>query len=132
MWYRISVCHNPNNGNLLFCPIYYYVNMRRISNDTAILIPCSQWGGTLFYLSNLIRNSKPLEYLGRNTIVVYMVHIFFLEAYQKLWIIYLDVPEGTRQTNVFIASIAILTLISSLICIFVLNSKYLRWMIGKK
>ena len=89
-------------------------------------------GGTLFYLSNLIRNSKPLEYLGRNTIVVYMVHIFFLEAYQKLWIIYLDVPEGTLQTNVFIASIAILTLISSLICIFVLNSKYLRWMIGKK
>lgn len=89
-------------------------------------------GGMLFYLSILIRNSKPLEYLGRNTIVIYMVHIFFLEAYQKLWIKYLFVPENSLQTMAFVVAIATLTIISSLVCIFVLNSKYLRWMIGKK
>ena len=87
--------------------------------------------GTLMilFISDKIKANKILEYLGRNSLVIYLSHFFFYRLY-----IYLVLPLFNQSVisslciffGVIIANIASCCLIS-----YLLNTRYLKWILGK-
>lgn len=85
---------------------------------------------TMIWISKIIGHNKILEYYGRGSIVVYMVHFFFLTITIKTLskAIY---PAGVVSTVTFFVVIFIVV---SLLCagmIWLLKKPYLRKLIGR-
>lgn len=82
----------------------------------------------LFYISYLIKQNRILEYLGRNSIVIYLTHFVVIEILvdisQKI-----EAPVIIGKFLLFILVFCV-TLMITMAFVPILNSKYCRWMIG--
>ena len=86
---------------------------------------------TLWGISKIIGNNTFLEYLGKNTIIIYIVHCLFITIIEKILFDVLDKNDNFIVSVCLFVGIFIVVLLLSIISICVINSKYLRWSIGK-
>lgn len=79
-------------------------------------------------LSKLIDSNKILEYIGRNTIIVYLLHVFILRIMLKELRFY----DHDVLSGLFIASITFaISITFCLVCSFVINKTKLKVIVGK-
>lgn len=81
----------------------------------------------VFRISQIINKSRALEYVGRNTLVIYMFHADIESVFLSHVLIF-----DTTALNVIAACFtAIVTLAIALLASKIINTKYLHWMLGK-
>lgn len=83
-----------------------------------------------FGLARLINKSLILEYFGKNSLVVYCIHFIFLDIYLTLISKFL-LPFGVVNALLFTLLVLILTLISCIPIVKLLQYKPFSFMIGK-
>lgn len=109
-------------SNIYVTPLDYPLNVLLSISGTLML-----WG-----ICKLIKKNKLLEFFGRNSLVIYLVHISIL----SFIIPYISVYIGRFQTSwmsvaLVCAGLLIVALLLSSIIAKVLNTKYLKWVVGK-
>lgn len=79
---------------------------------------------------NICHSVDILEYIGKNSIVIYLLHFGFYRIYIYL---FLDVlkNENSVQSWLIICLILLLNILSCCIVAWILNKRYFRWMLGK-
>lgn len=125
---------------LLFLIVFLVVSFVAIPNKRVGLIsyniPFSyHWflvaglSGTLalFYLSKVVKKVSVVNYFGRYSIIVLGVHWYFV----KSWKYVILPPSDEFYKNMFLYLIFFVSLLASLICIFVLK-RYLPWFVAQK
>lgn len=83
----------------------------------------------VWYICEKISKNKLLEFFGKNSLVVFVTHWIILKA-----IICLSVKYSISITQTPVIFFAILFIVICAICtalVKLINTKYLRWMIGK-
>lgn len=85
---------------------------------------------SLLYLSKVINRNRFFEYFGRNSLVIYGIHMWPYLVIIKLMYIYIGV-SSFFSTILFLASICIIEIICMILAIELLNTKYLKYMIGR-
>lgn len=90
-------------------------------------------GGTFLYLlvTKKIDTNKFLEYLGYNSLIIYMIHGDILRITEKFYFSVIGMPEGVLNSLTFYFIIGTLTLLTCTIGIWILNKKYFKMLIGK-
>ena len=83
-----------------------------------------------FGIARLINNSIILEYFGKNSLVVYCIHFLFLDIYIKLISVFL-LPSGFFNALIFTLIVLLMTLISCIPVIKLLQYKPFSFIIGK-
>lgn len=83
----------------------------------------------VLYISKVIGHNRALEYLGRNSLVIYLVHFIFYR-------LYLSVVIDLFNKSVFISTllfvgVIVINVISCCALAWVLNTRYLKWILGK-
>ena len=73
---------------------------------------------------------KPIEYLGRNTLVVYCLHSSVLLTITDV-LYNLIHPEGLLQSIVFVIVLYSIVIVVCVILIEIFKSKMLKWMLGR-
>lgn len=87
--------------------------------------------GTLMilFISDKIKANKILEFLGRNSLVIYLSHFLFYRLY-----IYLVLPlfnqSGILSFCIFFG-VVIANIVSCCLIAYLLNTRYLKWILGK-
>lgn len=85
---------------------------------------------SLIWLCKLIDKNYFLEFFGRNSLIVYGTHYPYLGVMSYL-ILSFYYPRNLLEGVLFITVVLILTIFACYLIIKVLNSKYLRYTIGK-
>lgn len=104
-------------------------NMQGWQMPIFILTSCI---GTLgvFWISQKIHTCKFLEYLGRNSIVIYCVHFTLMNDFYRLF------ADSINSMNVYQSVFTLILMYSMILTICtcvcrMLNFKYTRWIVGK-
>lgn len=117
---------------------YFYfvpgITLKLINTNISNLLPLLllSFSGSFFLLrlSKIISHNTILEYIGRNSLIIYCVHCAILSRILKILSpIYRTGNEITVATTV-IASI-LLTLFISFVIVRIFNMKYMKILIGK-
>lgn len=111
-----------------------YVTGGTLSLDYVSMVPflimASCGTLALLILSMLLRENSVLEYVGQHTLGIYILQMGLITPlFQLLLKNQPDIPEHNRVL-VFICVVTLVALMSSLIS-QLLNSKYLKWSMGK-
>jgi len=80
-------------------------------------------------VSKSIKNHKSLEWIGKNTLVIYLLHFQFYQIYIRIVNSFFNL--SIIGTIGIIFSVVIITFISSCFVAWLLNTKYLRFILGK-
>lgn len=88
--------------------------------------------GVIFFsmICMKIAHSKFLEFLGRNTIIIYCVHFLFLQYFVVIFYS-LIVPENTYQRILYLVIVYIFELLACVVSIEIFKHKPLKWIVGK-
>lgn len=91
---------------------------------------CSVAGSILvFSIANFIRRSFILEYLGKNSLVLYLLNTHFICIFYKLYKPYFD--NGSLSSVLYFTAVYISTLIACSIISRLLTTKYTSFILGK-
>ncbi len=125
-------------GLYVFALLKYHLHMPRITS-TFDMYPWEIFhfvigavAGTIivWFIRRLISKNRILEYFGRNSLVVFVTHWIILKA-----IICLSTKFGIQDYMSPYLFLAIAFVLICAICaglVELINTKYLKWMIGKK
>lgn len=83
----------------------------------------------ILQISKRIRVNAVLQYLGRNSLIIYLVHFSFYELYLSLVINWFD--KSTLISTVLFFGVVIANVLSCCIVAKLLNTKYTKWILGK-
>lgn len=83
-----------------------------------------------FDIAKYIGKNNLLEFIGRNSLVVYGIHFLFLNAYCQLIDHYIS-PTSFANAFVYICILYVMTLLSSFLMIKLFTYKPFCWLIGK-
>ena len=84
---------------------------------------------TILEVSKLINRSKVLEYLGKNSLVIYLIHFMFYRIY-----IYLALPyfgQNAFLSALLFITIVVVNIVSCCACAWLLNTRYFKWILGR-
>lgn len=85
---------------------------------------------SIFYLSKRINSNGFLEFLGRNSIVIYCIHFTVMADYYRIFAISLNVCNINQ--SLFALILLYVTVVLTTIAVSILlNTKYSKWIIGK-
>lgn len=84
----------------------------------------------IWWISQKISKNAILEYLGKGSLVVYLVHFTFLRLFTK-YLSFIIVPSGIFSSFLFYICIFVLTVSFCAVTIWVFNYKILKILIGK-
>lgn len=95
-------------------------------------IPMALWlgvSGTAFilYISSWLEKSKLLNLMGQLTLPMFCFNFLFIEIFLILFVSFVN----NGYVFLYIISVFICSSLSSFIVSFILNTKYLRWTLGK-
>lgn len=89
-------------------------------------------GCTFFLMSvRYIQSCKPFEYLGKYSLVVYLVHVGFICKVCKLTYPFVQQDMLLIESLIYYILLAASGLVGSAIVARVLDTKYLKWTLGK-
>lgn len=133
IWNRLQWIYIP----LLIIVIFSGIGVPYITNRVCVslyqmpIVLILALTGTLCIIgiSKRINTSRILEYLGRNSLVIYLAHFIFYRIYLSIvvdwfnlsWLISLGLFLG-----VIVANVATCCLLAR-----ILNTRYLKWVLGK-
>lgn len=80
----------------------------------------------IIYLCKLMKRCIFLEYLGKNSLILFMVHILFLNVSVRIFNRFVPTHEVLAALAMFA-----FTVLFSTILIYIVNLKYFKWMTGK-
>lgn len=83
----------------------------------------------IMYLSKKINCNSVLEYLGRNSLVIYLAHFIFYKIYLGLAAEWFGISP-LISVALFVGVI-IVNIVSCCILAMVLNTRYFKWILGK-
>ncbi len=84
---------------------------------------------SILIISYSIKRCGLLEWLGRNSLPIYLLHFTFYDFYIGVFSNSFNV--GLSQSVVYIVIIYLLTICSSGVCAYLLGTKYLKFILGK-
>ncbi len=98
-------------------------------SDIPLYLCFSLLGSNLIFLiGKLVNENNFFEYVGKNSILVYLLHIFFLKILLKNFRMY----ENSVFDCILIAVITfVVTVLLCMFCSKVFNTKYFKFVIGK-
>ena len=85
---------------------------------------------SIFYISKRVNSNKFLEFLGRNSIVIYCLHFTVMAGYYRIFAKALNVCNIYQSTFALILMYATVVLTTMGISVL-LNTKFTKWVIGK-
>lgn len=85
----------------------------------------------IMYVSKLIKNNSILEYVGKASLVVYCSHWFVAQKFGK-YLSRVFVPDSSVKAAGFYLISVIVAIAISCLLYRVYDTKYLRWIIGKR
>ncbi|MBO5613525.1 MAG: acyltransferase family protein [Prevotella sp.] len=117
--------------------IHYDLHLPRITSKLSIypyeipLFVIGAMSGTLviWYISKIIDRNNVLEYLGRNSLVIYLTHWIIIKGLIVLYQRYVSYVEIT--TPVMFVSLFAITMIMCVCLVKLFQNKRFSWMIGK-
>lgn len=83
----------------------------------------------IVFFSKKISSNKLLEYLGRNSLVIYLAHFIFYQIYLNIVIDWFNVSKVISAVLFF--GIIIINIASCCLLASVLNTRYFKWILGK-
>lgn len=83
-----------------------------------------------FYLAKRIKECRFIEYVGRNSIIIYCTHFIVLDVWLRLLTSFI-LPNTLIKAILFFVSVFGLTLLSCIVLIEVFNKKPFSYMLGK-
>ena len=97
-------------------------------------IPMALWlglSGTTFvlYLASWLEHSKVLSLMGTLTLPMFCLNFFFIEAFLRL---FMPILDRFGWVWLYVPIVLLSALASSLALSALLNTKYLRWILGQK
>ncbi len=81
-------------------------------------------------LSKLIDHNEVLEYFGRNSLVIYCLHLTFMSNFYKLFASTINELD-TRGSLAALLIMYAYIILMMIVCSWLLNQKYLKWLMGK-
>lgn len=84
----------------------------------------------IMYISKKLNTNRFLEYLGRQSLIVYCLHFTFIGIFCRTFkcsLNSMNMNESVLALIIFLAFVIGMCLL----CAWLLNKKYLKWMIGK-
>ena len=84
----------------------------------------------IMYISKKLNTNRFLEYLGRQSLIVYCLHYTFMGIFYRTFkcsLNSMNMNESVLALIIFLAFVIGMCLL----CAWLLNKKYLKWMIGK-
>lgn len=109
----IPLMSNSPKINLLFFPLWLY-----LATVGSLL--------TLCFCEKILRKNLIVEFLGKNSLVFYVLHYNFLELFFPILL-------GITIPSVFWGgAVLLLTLLCSAFCVYLLNLKYLKFIVGRR
>lgn len=137
-----SKIHIPSSARLSYIPLLVVVfifgwGIPYITNRVCVelwqipVVLVLALSGILFllYVSKIINSNRVLEYLGRNSLVIYLAHFIFYR-------IYLSVVAGLFGTSAIVSvalffGVIIANIASCCVLAMILNTRYFKWILGK-
>lgn len=83
-----------------------------------------------FGIVKSFKQCRVLEYYGRNSLIVYCIHFFFLTCYISITSLFL-IPNGIVNALLFIIIVFLLTLVSVIPVVKVFNFRPFSYLVGK-
>lgn len=83
----------------------------------------------IFNVSRFIKHSHVLEFIGRNSVIFYLSNWFLLQFYYNLYKTLFDMSQIYTICGITLTYISVL--VTSSIIAYILNAKYLKFLIGK-
>lgn len=83
----------------------------------------------IVYVSKKINCSRVLEFLGRNSLVIYLAHFIFYKIYLGWVSGWFEISPWVSATLFF--SVIIVNVLSCCLLAMVLNTRYFKWILGK-
>lgn len=83
----------------------------------------------VLYISKAIGSNRVLEYLGRNSLVIYLAHFIFYRFYLSFVINLFD--KSVFISALLFVGVIVINIISCCILARLLNARYLKWILGK-
>ena len=116
----------------LVTPVAYshWVTISSIFQIIPYLFYATTGSFAVILLSQTIEKNKILEQFGKNSIVIYLIHFVVMVASVKLLSNYM-LPSNKLLGYLFFIIVGCSTLLVSLLFAKIVNTKYLKWMIGK-
>lgn len=137
----IAICLLLYLGSLLVCAAMS-IEVPRITNriilpySSILLLLVMSFSGIalLFYFSEKLTNHKSisstLEYMGKTSLVIYLIHFPMYRIFIRLYSPILS-GGGSISMVLFIILTILSVLVSSIMLAWLFNTKYLRWILGK-
>lgn len=106
------------------------IHLRLTEIPLYLLLACS---GTLLILliSKLIDSNKVLEFIGKQSLILYCLQTPVIIFIEKLWIKFLYIPLKISDSVLFYIIIGALSILLMLFISQILNKKYIRTLLGK-
>ncbi len=83
----------------------------------------------IIFLSRKINNNRLFEYFGRNSLVIYLAHFIFYNIYLGMVAEYFNISPLISTALFF--GVIIINVASCCLLAMALNTKYLKWILGK-
>lgn len=125
---------------ILIIGLCYYYNVRIPHFTAGINTTIYNWPlhiylsiiGSLLFLKvcSLIKNQCFFEFLGKNSLIIYMLHMFLITIFLKVFFPLLQEPS-LWESFIVIYSIFLAVLGTLSIVAYFMNKKYLKWMLGR-
>lgn len=84
---------------------------------------------SIMKISSMINQNGILEYLGRNSLIIYLLHFIFYRIYIYVFAPYFGVNTAL-SVSLFVLIIT-MNIVSCCICVRLLNTRYFKWILGK-
>lgn len=134
--------HIPSGVRLSYIPLLVIVSVaglgipyitNRVSVELwqipVVLVLALSGISFLMYICRIINHSSILEYLGRNSLVIYLAHFIFYKIYLGLvagWFC-----ESTIISVALFFGVIIVNIVSCCALAMIFNMRYFKWILGK-
>ena len=128
----VKVMKHFDVDTLLIEPVGYshWVEISSAIQIVPYMFYASLGSFTLILFSQLLQQNKILEYIGRNSIIIYLIHFVVMVIIVKVLSNFI-LPSTNLLGYLFFLIVGCSTMILSSLVVEMVNTRHLKWMVGK-